>query len=69
MTKMENYETGGQGQTLTCPHCGTVTNGATLGPCWDYSEQCLRCFICGYRAYQSSGQPRMKAHIPRIWQS
>jgi len=57
------------GHLKACPHCGIGEDGVTLGPYWDFNEECWRCIICGYRAYEEALCYKSKAEImaDKLW--
>lgn len=56
-----------KGLSPGCPHCGSGGNGVVVGPFWDFSNQCWRCAICGYRGYAQALRLRTKnaSHDPK----
>jgi|GEM_PF-2603192 len=63
MRKRKRDNGKGNGQALTCPHCGAGVDGVTLGLHWDFDEHCWRCIMCGYRGYEHVLRTRSRAEV------
>ena len=54
-------------QTMRCPHCGTGSDGTTVGMYWSSKDFCWKCVICGYRKYRLQQRTKAENRTEKIW--